>query len=192
MQNAIILHGAPEKEYYYDVHKPSESNAHWLPWLQKELVIRDIAAETPEIPMSYEPQWELWCRYIERYPLTSDTILVGHSAGGGFWLKYLATHPSLRVGKVVLVAPWLDPGKTLAEDFFDGWDRDPAVVQRTAGLVVMISDDDSESTQQSVDAICSTIQGVTRRQFHGYGHFTYDNLGGTAFAELRDEVLSAI
>ena len=83
MQNAIILHGAPEKEHYYDPEKPSESNAHWLPWLQKELLLRDIAAVTPEIPLSFEPKWNLWCREVARFDITPDTTLVGHSAGGG-------------------------------------------------------------------------------------------------------------
>jgi hypothetical protein len=57
MKNAIILHGCPGKTGYYDPALPNESNAHWLPWLQKELIIRDIKADTPEVPHSYEPKW---------------------------------------------------------------------------------------------------------------------------------------
>ncbi len=188
MKNAIILHGAPEKKNYYNPDLPSESNAHWLPWLQKELIIRDITAQTPEIPISFEPKWDLWCQEISRYDITPETMLVGHSAGGGFWLKYLSQKPQLRVGKVVLVAPWLDPGKTLAENFFAG-EIDPDVASRTTALTVFISDDDSDSTRQSVARIREKVKNLKVREFSGYGHFNYDNLKGEAFVELRDELL---
>jgi predicted alpha/beta hydrolase family esterase len=189
MKNAIILHGAPEKEHYYDHRKPSESNAHWLPWLQKELIIRDIAAMTPEIPLSFEPKWDLWCREVERFDITPDTILVGHSAGGGFWLKYLSQNPQIRVARTVLVAPWLDPGRTLEEDFFAG-DFDPQLASRSGQIVIFESDDDSDSVKVSIRRIQSEIQGIQYRTFEGYGHFTYDNLQGICFPELLDEVLS--
>lgn len=31
---AIILHGMPDKEEYYDPANPSQSNRHRIPWLQ--------------------------------------------------------------------------------------------------------------------------------------------------------------
>lgn len=189
MKNAIILHGAPEKENYYDANKPSESNAHWLPWLQKELLIRDIAAATPEIPLSFEPKWDVWCREVERYDITPETILVGHSGGGGFWLKYLSRHPEMKVGKVVLVAPWLDPDKTLEEDFFAGA-FDARLAGRTGGIVLFVSDDDTDTVHRSVKRITDEIKDIRVRRFQGLGHFNYDNLGGVQFPELRDQVLA--
>ena len=189
MKNAIILHGAPEKENYYDANKPSESNAHWLPWLQKELIIRDIKADTPEVPYSYEPQWDIWCREVERFDITPETILIGHSAGGGFWLKYLSEHPELHVGLVVLVAPWVDPDKTLKEDFFAG-ELDRTLVARTDGVALFRSDDDSDNVLQSVDKILAAVDDITVKDFEGYGHFTYLNLEGIAFPELLETVLS--
>jgi hypothetical protein len=188
MKNAIILHGAPEKENYYDPDLPSESNAHWLPWVQKELLVRDIAAVTPEIPLAYEPKWDLWCKEVERFDLGPDTILVGHSAGGGFWTKYLSQRTDLYVGMVILVGPWLDPGHTLEEDFFAG-DFDPDLVSRTGGIVVFQSDDDSDSVKQSIRRITTEIAGIQTRTFAGYGHFTYDNLQGESFPELLEELL---
>ena len=183
MKNAIILHGAPEKEHYYAHDLPSESNAHWLPWLQKELMIRDIKADTPEVPLAYEPKWDVWCREVERFDITPDTMLIGHSAGGGFWVKYLSLHPELRVDKVVLVAPWVDPDKTLEEDFYAG-ELDRTLVQRTNGVTIFRSDDDSDNVLTSIDRILENVDDVQVKDFHGYGHFTYQNLGGEAFPEL--------
>ena len=195
MKNAIILHGAPEKENYYSHDLPSESNAHWLPWLQKELMIRDIKADTPEIPHAYEPQWELWCREVERYDITPETILVGHSFGAGFWLRYLSEHADLHVGRVVLVGPWLDPDRTLREHVFAA-EFDPELDERTRGLTIFYSDDDSGNVLTSLDRIRREVPGADWKEFKGYGHFTYDNLlavrstsGGTSFPELLEECL---
>jgi len=85
MKNAILLHGTPSKEEYYSLEYPSASNAHWFPWLQKQLLIKDIPAVTIEMPSSYLPDYSLWQTEFERFDITPETILVGHSCGGGFF-----------------------------------------------------------------------------------------------------------
>ena len=107
MKNAIILHGKPDREEYYDPKAPSMSNAHWIPWLQGQLLKQDIWAITPEVPNAYNPDWKLWCKEVERFDITPETVLVGHSCGAGFWLRWLSEHKDVKVGKVVLVAPSL-------------------------------------------------------------------------------------
>jgi hypothetical protein len=57
MKNAIILHGTCSKEEYYDPEHPSLSNSHWFPWLQKQLLRKDISAQTPEIPNAWRPTY---------------------------------------------------------------------------------------------------------------------------------------
>lgn len=188
MKNAIILHGAPERSDYYNPDLPSESNAHWLPWLQKELIIRDIKADTPEVPYAFEPAWKVWCREVGRFEIGPETIVVGHSAGGGFWLRYLSEHKDLKVGRVVLVAPWLDPEKTLKEDFY-AFEPDRKLVERTDGIVVFRSNDDAENVQKSVQWIEEHFNDLRVHEFVGYGHFTYGNMQTTAFPELLEEVL---
>ena len=186
--NAIILHGVPEKQYYYDPSKPAESNAHWLPWLQKELIIRDIKADTPEVPHSFDPRWEGWVKEVERYDIGPSTMLVGHSGGGGFWLRYLSQRTGLRVGKVVLVGPWLDPNHTVDASFFD-FTFDRELARRTEATIIFHSHDDSESVKTSVATIMSEVDDIQLREFEGYGHFKDDNLGGEAFPELLQELL---
>jgi len=46
MKNAILLHGTSSKEEYYSLEYPSASNSHWLPWLQKNLLVNDVHAVT--------------------------------------------------------------------------------------------------------------------------------------------------
>jgi hypothetical protein len=64
-----------------------------------------------------------------------------------------------------------------------------ALARRTAGVTIFRSNDDSESVHTSIDTILKDVDNVRVRDFGGYGHFTYDNLGGPEFPELLDELL---
>lgn len=189
MKNAIIIHGKPDpgQQEYYNPDFPASSNAHWLPWLQKQLIIRDIATQTPEMPNAWKPDYPTWCTEFERYDLTPETILVGHSCGAGFIVRWLSEHPAVQVGTVVLVAPslgidWDD------RSFFDG-PIDPDVASRTSRMIIFVSDDDRAAIQQSTQKLRSTIAGVECRTFQGYGHFCLQDMGTAEFPELRDELL---
>src|SRR3989304_5335346 len=109
MKNAIILHGLPDKDEYYDPDFPAQSNAHWIPWLQKQLQRKDIFTQTPEMPLSFKPEYTVWRKELERYDIGPKTLLVGHSCGGAFLVLWLSEHKDVKVAKVVLVAPWINP-----------------------------------------------------------------------------------
>lgn len=189
MKNAILLHGKPSKEEYYDPTFPSCSNYHWFPWLQKQLLVKDIKADTPEVPMAFDPQWELWCKEVERFEMTPDTMLVGHSCGGGFWVRYLSEHKDLKVGKVILVAPSLGlswgPG---GEKFFEGFTIDPELVSRTKGVTIFASDNDDPAILQAVKEIREKVLGITYKEFH-LGHFTHKDMQTNEFPELLEELV---
>jgi len=191
MANAIIVHGCPPREEYYDPAVPSPGNHLWLPWLAKQLIVRDIPAHTPEMPLAYAPDYPAWRREFERYDIGPGTMLVGHSCGGGFLLRWLSEHPGTHVGRVVLVAPWLDPFGDVAPAFFD-FRPDPALVSRTARTLLFHSDDDSEDIQESVCRIRGSVEGIGYREFQGYGHFTSEARmadAGARFPELLDALV---
>ncbi|MBI3576756.1 alpha/beta hydrolase [Candidatus Gottesmanbacteria bacterium] len=190
MKNAIILHGGPSKEEYYDPEVPSESNAHWLPWLQGQLLKHDIAAATPEVPHAFDRVWSVWNREVERFEIGPDTILVGHSTGAGFFVKYLSIHKKLKVKKVILVAPFLDPDRNKTKHFFDDFEMDPDLVGRTQGVTIFNSDNDEDSIQKSVSFLREKVKNIKYREFHNYGHFCYEDMKTTKFPELLEEVLA--
>jgi pimeloyl-ACP methyl ester carboxylesterase len=192
MKSAVILHGLYDKSEYYDRKFPSPSNAHWLPWLQRQLQLQDVKADTPEVYLTYKASWEEWCREVERFEMDDNTILVGHSMGGGFWVKYLSLHMDLRVGKVVLVAPWLDPDGDETKGFFDDYEMDPKLVSRTAGITIFNSDNDMGNVLKSVAAIREGIQDVKYKEFRNYGHFTYGDMKTVEFPELLQECMSGV
>ena len=190
MKNAVILHGGPSKEEYYDTKAPSMSNAHWLPWLQGQLLKNEISAATPEVPHSFDRSWEEWSREVERFDIGPETVLVGHSTGSGFWVKYLSIHPNLKVGKVVLVAPWLDPDHEHTKNFFDDFEIDPQLASRTKGVTIFNSDNDQDSVQKTTKILLEKVPGIELKEFHNYGHFCIKDMKTTEFPELLTEALS--
>lgn len=189
IKNAIILHGKPGEEEYYDPKFPSPSNFHWLPWLQKQLLVKDIKADTPEVPYAFDPRWDLWVKEVERFDINSETILVGHSCGAGFWVRYLSEHPELKVGKVILVAPSLNPEQTWGKKFFS-FEIDSSLTDRVKELVIFNSTDDGEGIQESVRIIRKALPNTTYREFKNMGHFTHLSMSSAEFPELFEECLS--
>ncbi len=117
-------------------------------------------------------------------------MLIGHSTGGGFFVKYLSIHPKLTVGKVILVAPWLDPYKQRTKNFFDDFEIDPDLINRTKGVTIFNSDNDEESIHKTVEIIREKVKGIKYKEFHNYGHFIYEDMKTVEFPELLEEVLS--
>lgn len=178
----------PSREEYYDPNVLSMSNLHWLPWLQSQLIKLDIQAHTPEMPHSYAPKWDVWTREIERYEIDEETALIGHSCGGGFWARYLSENKQLQVGRVILVAPWLDPDGDETDGFFN-FPLDPKLADRTKGVTIFNSDNDMGNVHKSVAFLREKLPGISYKEFHKYGHFTYNDMGSEEFPELLDELL---
>lgn len=189
MKNAILLHGLPSKKEYYNPEQPSASNAHWFPWVQKQLLINEIKADTPEVFRAYEMQWDAWVREIEQFSIGPDTVLIGHSMGGGFWVRYLSEHPEIYVDKVILVAPWVNYNHEEDTDFFD-FMLDPAITERVNQFILFASDDDGKEVQASVNYLIDMLPNATTRLFHGYGHFTHRTLTDDTFPELLEAIIS--
>ncbi len=188
-KSALIIHGAPNADECFDPGVPSPSNHHWLPWLQKQLIVRGYEAHTPEIPYPYEPHYPTWKREFERYSLNHETILVGHSCGGGFLVRWLSENPSVVVGKVLLVAPWIDIERSRTTDFFD-FHIDPAIATRTKGLMLFNSSNDGPNIHTSVERILAIVHHIQYREFQNYGHFCVEDMKRIEFPELLEFIIS--
>jgi len=191
LKNAILVPGKPGKAEYYDASQPTNSNNHWFSWLAKHLQINDIFAVAIEPPFPWQPRYELWKKEFERFDIKADTLLIGHSCGAGFLVRWLTENKNQFVGKVVLVAPWLNPENDIAQDvadFFE-FEIDPKLSERTKGLIVFNSDNDVESIQKSVQTILESIENVELQEFSGYGHFCISDLGTVEFPELLAEIV---
>lgn len=191
MKTAIILHGKPPKEEYLDPDSPSPSNAHWLPWLQRQLLLYGILAQTPELPEPHEPDYKKWSAVFGQFPLDAGTMLVGHSCGAGFLVRWLSEH-AFQVGRVALVAPWLDPNRNRAQAMFDGLHIDSGLVARTRGIRLFISSDDGEEILATAALLETVLKGIHLQRFSDRGHFTSADMKTEEFPELRDFLIDEV
>ncbi|MEI9966871.1 MAG: alpha/beta hydrolase [Candidatus Moraniibacteriota bacterium] len=182
MKTAIILHGMADPAPCLAM-----SQQHWVPWLQEQLVCKSILAQAPELPNAAHPVYEDWKAVFEQFSLDEETTLIGHSCGAGFLVRFLSEN-KVRVGKVILVAPWMDPKGELGNDFFD-FAIDASLAARTHGITIFLSADDEEEMKVSVARIEESIPEVTRVDFTDKGHFTLEDMHSNEFPELLEVIL---
>ena len=188
MKTAIILHGMPSKEEYFSPDGSSQSNKHWLPWIQKELTLNGILAQTPELPEPYDPVYEKWASVFEQFAINEGTTLIGHSCGGGFLVRWLSEN-KVKVGKVVLVAPFLDPDHDEVKSNFFDFEIDENMAERTQGIFMIFSVDDDCEILDSVNQIRSKVKNIQIIELLQGGHFTMNDMKTEEFPELRDILL---
>ena len=187
MKNVVIVHGKPSREKYYSPNYPSSSNFAWIPWLQKNLIINDIKADTPEMPHAYEPDYQVWKKEFERFDITKETALVGHSAGGAFILRWLSENKNNEVDKVILIAPSVHTVNDVFVDFLN-YEIDFNLAQRVKELIVFTSDNDSENSKRNIETL-KKIKDIEIEAFEGYGHFIPEHMGKNEFPELLARIL---
>ncbi|MFO0887119.1 MAG: alpha/beta hydrolase [Candidatus Nomurabacteria bacterium] len=187
MKNAVLVPGRPDKDQHYDPNLPSNSQNYWFAWLQRQLILKDIHAVSIEPPFPFRPRYDEWKKEFERFDITPETILVGHSCGGGFLIRYLSEHKDSKVGKVVLVAPWTNPLNYEVSDTADFFDFtiDSDFPSHTAGVTVFISSDDEPSVVKTVEILKEEVKDIEYREYTDSGHFRT-----TEFPELLEECKS--
>jgi len=188
MKNVIIFHGTCSQEEYYSDNFPSLSNSHWLPWLQKQLLIQGYYVQTPEIFEAFDPRYEDWKKELERFNINEETILIGHSCGGGFLTRWLS-EKEIKIDKLILVAPWLDPEREKTTDFFD-FNIDENLEKKCNEIHLFVSSDDDSDILESVAIIKNKIKNISFHEFSDKGHFTYDDMKTDKFPELFHTVIS--
>lgn len=190
MNNAILVHGWASKNEFYNPDYPTGSNSHWFPWLTKQLMIRDIYTVAVEMPNGFYPEYDVWKHEFERFDITENTILVGHSCGGGFLVRWLSEN-DVKVGKVILAAPWIgdDPGDEPFDATFFDFTIDPNIAQKTQGLTIIHSTNDGDGVKKSVKTLVEQLQDIHSVELENKGHFTLKGLGTDAFPELLEEIV---
>jgi len=183
MRNAIILHGMPSKEEYFNTQSPSQSNKHWFPWVQRQLILHGILAQTPELPEPYDPDYAKWLEVFQQFHVDENTLLIGHSCGGGFLVRWL-TENKIKVGKVVLIAPFIDPDDDEVKSDFFHFEIKPNLSENTAGVCIFYSTDDGQEILTSVDQIIAKDKAIVIKKFTNKGHFVLEHMKTEQFPEL--------
>ena len=177
----LIVHGCPA-----DANSVLPHDKRWMNWLEKELKKRGLNAIAPDMPTPWQPTYEHWKKAFEQFPITKNTMLIGHSCGGAFLVRWLLD-TGKTVKKLILVAPAKVP-ETIdnRKDLYDF--KLPADAPNIAQEIVIFISNDREHLMKSFEVYKNALKPRVV-QLENKGHFLIFTMGTNAFPELLEEVL---
>ena len=186
--NCVIIHGCPSNVEEAMDPETRTYDKHWIPWLKEELNARRIETETPLMPSPWEPDYRKFKNEFEKYKVTENTILVGHSCGCAFLVRWLGESKK-NIFKLILVAPWKIPDKedNLRKEFYN-YSIDETIKSRVREITMFTADDEELEGKESLK-IFHQILGGEVVELEGRGHYTMSDMGTTEFPELLEEIL---
>lgn len=164
---------------------------HWIPWIRRELNAHGIPTKVPLLPEPWAPVYEKFRAEFEKYSVDESTILIGHSCGGAFLVRWLGDTKQ-KIDTLVLVAPWKipDPNKVGRDAYYE-YSIDETIKDRVGRIVMFISDDEEEDGKKSVEIFHKAIGGKLI-ELSGRGHFTMDTMETDEFPELLGEITDSL
>ena len=180
----IIIHGCPSnKEKNMDAETRTYDK-HWIPWTKQQLTDKGIKTETPLMPNPWEPVYEDFKAEFEKLEVDENTILVGHSCGSAFLVRWL-TDTKRQIFKLVLVAPWKipQPKREGADVDFYTYDIDKNIGENVKEIYMFTAPDEDEDGKTSLKIFHDAIGGeIINLEKHG--HYTMGDMGTEEFPEL--------
>lgn len=186
--NCIIIHGCPSNAEKAMSPETRTYDKHWIPWIKKELATRRIKTETPLMPTPWEPDYEKFKAEFEKYEVGENTILIGHSCGSAFLVRWLGG-TKREIFKLILVAPWKIPDKEdeFRKEFYT-YPIDESIKSRVNEIVMFTADNEEDEGKESLKIFHQALDGEII-ELKGRGHYTMGDMGTTEFPELLDIVL---
>ena len=183
-KRVFIIHGCPSNAET----EIRTYDKHWIPWLKRELVERGIQTETPLMPTPWEPDYEKFKAEFEKYEVGEDTILIGHSCGSAFLVRWLG-ETKKKILKLILVAPWKvsDKDDEFRKAFYI-YPIDDDIKARVDEIVMFTADNEEEAGKESLK-IFHEVLGGKIIELKGHGHYTMGDMRTEKFPELLNVVL---
>ena len=187
-QNCIVIHGSPLIDQTSQPDYVPEEKRHWLPWLKENLGKAGIKTAIPRMPQSWQPVYADWKKEFEKLDINENSILIGHSAGGAFLVRWLG-ETGKKVSKLILVAA----GKKLVESNqrlagLYASETNKNIRNQISNVIIFIADNEEEYKRQNAFDYQKELGGELI-ELKGMGHFTMGDMGKKDFPELLEAVL---
>ncbi|MFH1366136.1 MAG: alpha/beta hydrolase [Patescibacteria group bacterium] len=186
--NCIIIHGCPSNsEELININDPGSYYKHWIPYIKKNLILRGINTETPLMPSPWEPNYEAFKKEFEKYPVSENTILIGHSCGCSFLVRWLGESKQ-KIKKLILVAPWKIPkaNDPFREKFYV-YPIDETINDRVREIIIFTSDNEKEDGKKSLEIYKKSLRSKII-ELKGKGHYIFRDMKTEEFPELLKEI----
>ncbi|MBI2004073.1 alpha/beta fold hydrolase [Candidatus Pacearchaeota archaeon] len=129
--NCIIVHGKADDE------KDKSYFKHWIPWIKKKLEDRKIKVFTPLMPEPWKPNYNSWKKEFNKYNIDKNTILIGHSCGSAFLVRWLG-ETKKKIKRLILVAPWKISESENEKKFYN-YKIDSGIRERVNEIIIFTS-----------------------------------------------------
>ena len=182
--NVVIVHGSPKED------RPDEfpqNKKHWILWMKNQLEKNGTRTETPLMPKPWKPNYENWKKEFEKLDINENTVLVGHSAGGAFMVRWLSENKQ-KVKKLILVAPSKETTiESLRLKDFCNFEVNKKIKKFVDDIVVFISNDKKETIRSAY--FYKKELSAKLINLENKGHFTLGGMKTKEFPELLKEIL---
>lgn len=187
--NCIIIHGCPSDIEKAMNEKTRTYDKHWIPWLKKKLTSRGVKTETPLMPEPWYPDYNKFKKEFEKHNVDQDTILIGHSCGTAFLVRWLGDTEQ-KINKLILVAPWKinDHGREdLLREKFYNYPIDETIKERVKEIIMFTSNNEDPIGKKSLEIFHNALGGKII-ELKNHGHYTLNDMGTEEFPELLVEI----
>ena len=195
-QQVIMIHGWIPKENYknsleaikaewYDPYK--EPSLRWTKTLAEDLW-DDYEVQRPDMPFKYFTDYNQWKTKFELVIpyIRDDAIIIGHSLGANFLMKYLDENEfPVNPKRLFIVAPGIKDDENEILGSFN-YDLNLSNFKKYAPITSLYqSKDDPVCVYDFLELIREPLKDVTWRIFEDRGHFLSEKL-----PEIIDEIKS--
>lgn len=186
--NCIIIHGCPKNEAEFMTPSKDTYYKHWIQWAKNQLDLKGIPTEAPLMPSPWTPDYEAFKKEFEKYLVSENTILVGHSCGCAFLVRWLGESKN-KIKKLILVAPWKIPkeNNSIKEKFYT-FPIDETIKSRISEIIMFTADNEREDGKKSLEIYHESLGGKII-ELKGRGHYIFRDMGTEQFPELLKEII---
>jgi len=183
--NCIIVHGCPDNS---SEEKTKEYAGHWMPWIKKQLEQRGVETHIPLMPEPWQMNYTKFKHVFEKETITENTILIGHSCGCAFLVRWLGESKQ-KIKKLVLVAPWkIAPKGDIYRENFYNYEIDETIKERIPKILMFTSDNEEIDGKKSLGIYHNALGGKVI-ELSNKGHFILPQMKTEEFPELLNELI---
>jgi predicted alpha/beta hydrolase family esterase len=184
----FIIHGCPSNKEKAMNPETRTYDKHWMPWIKRQLASQGVETYLPLMPDPWEPDYEKFKEEFGKYTVSENDILVGHSCGTTFLIRWLGDTKQT-VAKLILVAPWkiADKDNAARKQYYE-YPIDVTIKDRVGEIVYFTAEDEDEDGKKSLDIIHDALGGNII-ELKGRGHYTLRDMGTEEFPELLKELV---
>ena len=140
------------------------------------------------MPFPWNPNYEKFKEEFEKNEVDENTILVGHSCGCAFLVRWLGENKK-KIYKLILVAPWKIPDEDdNYRKIFYNYPIDETIRERVKEIVMFTADNEEEDGKKSLKIFHDALGGEVIN-LPGHGHYCLSDMGTEEFFELVEVIL---